>query len=137
MKAIKITEKKADAIVSALHDINGRATRHAYTEYREIEEVAKEAEAALDAIGLQRKHRAGAEYTSTSGESVPNAYQHSRIGTAVTLRRNTAGWQLVHIAQAKIYKEAGRAYLTLTRDQDAIVVANIRRHYRVSGKDAA
>ena len=136
---IKVEQKNAEIIESALKAVNGRARSHAYTEYSEIAVLADESEKKVLALvgGLvgSQKAAVGAVVESTSGGNVANAYAkvaRVRVGTTVTLERCATGWFLVGVAAAKVYQSGGKDRLTLTEAQDAAAAARLRSQYRVA-----
>jgi hypothetical protein len=138
MKAVKITDKNADAIVAALAAVNGKATAHAWTYFGEIDYLARVAEKQLlDLIGSQ-KAAVGAAFRATSGSKVANAYKYTRSGTAVTLERRSTGWFLVHAAEETLYPNTGGdRRLILTQAQDAKAVEVLRSTYTIAPFPAA
>ena len=132
MKAIKITPDNAQAIESALHDVNGRSTSHAYTKYAEIAAVADDAEKTLGEL-LFKKDFSGAVWRETSGSVVANCYRGTRNGTAIAIERRSAAWFLVEIGQVPLFTNGGgRGHLTLTLLQDAAATAKLRARYSVA-----
>lgn len=118
MKQIKIDSANAAAIKAALAAVNGNATAHAYTEFSEIEAVAKLAQKRIEALGIAKARQAGAQFEIASGEAVPSAYKYTRSGTRVCLLRRAGGWYLTDVARADVYKEGGgRGTLRLTQAQ--------------------
>ena len=115
---IKVTEANRAKIEAALHEVNGKATRHAFTDFSEVEDVADFAELKLAELKLPKNLRAGAIWSETSGSPVANAYKGNRLGTKITLERISTGWALVSIKQATLHKEGGGVgHLALTRHQ--------------------
>ena len=129
MKTLKIIEKNAEAIESALHEVNGGKHTHTYTTYSEIADIATRAEMKLSNFIKGSKNRAGAAVVSTSGDAVSNSYGHSRTATVVTLERRGAGWYMVDALARGISQDGGGESLALTQEQDAEAVANFRKNY--------
>ena len=130
MKSIKITDTAA--IDAALLAVNGKATAHTYTHAHQVAKIADEAEAELEALGIPKKHRAGARYTAQSGSRLANAYKHGAISTCVTLTRNSTSWTVASVSQITLYPgQSPQPIFILTAAQDAIAVANFRRKYSV------
>lgn len=130
MKSIKITDTAA--ITAALAEVNGKANAHTYTHAHQLAGIAAEAEAELEALGIPKKHRAGARYAAQSGSRLPNAYKHGAITTVVTISRNNSGWKVEKISQATLYPNCTpRELLLLTPAQDAIAISNLRKCYSV------
>ncbi len=133
MKAVKITEKNAAAIVAILASVNGKALSHTFNTFGDIDYLARVAEVRVtDLVGSQ-KAAVGAEFRATSGSKVANAYKYSRSGTAVTLERRSTGWFLVHAAEQTLYPNTGGdRRLILTQAQDAKAVEVLRSTYMIS-----
>ncbi len=132
---IKVEQKNAEIIESALKAVNGRATQHTYTGFYQIDAVAAFGEKDVLALVGSKKAAVGAVVESTSGMKVSNAYAKRarvRVGTTVTLERCATGWFLVGVAAAEIFQEGGKDRLTLTEAQDAAAGARLRSQYRVA-----
>jgi hypothetical protein len=118
---IRITEDKKVEIEAALKEVNGQAYKHAYTEFCEINNMAREAESTLGTL-INRSDMRGARWTETSGAKVANAYNNARIGTRVTIERGVDAWFLVDVQPATLTVNGGgkgRMYLTPAQDQAA------------------
>jgi len=133
-KSIKITAENASAIEAALLLVNGRATSHTYTNAKTIIDMALQTEKKLEKLEIAASSRSGAQFISVSGDSVANAYKSTRIATRVLLRRGSKDWFLTNIESATIWLSGGYQRLTLTAAQDEIVVAKIRKNYRVQAE---
>lgn len=126
MKAIKITADNAATIEAALAEVNGKARQHTYTDYSEIEALARGAEKRLEQLNIAKVRRAGASFTETSGSAVANSYKNTRIGTTATIERKGAGWYLVAVSAATLFSNGGgKGRLTMTAAQDAEAVAEV------------
>ena len=75
---LRVTVKNTTKIMTMLAAANGRAARHTYTTFREIERIAERSERKLEKLDIPKKLRVGAAVTATSGLDVPNAYKWSR-----------------------------------------------------------
>lgn len=132
MKPIKITSDNAAAIEAALLAANGRAHLHAYTEYREIASVARNAEDKLIKL-VGKTHAAGARYTDTSGVPVSKSYAKKafhRAATTVMLERRATGWYLTRVSANTVGKDGGGpGELTLTPAQAEHAVAIFKRQF--------
>ena len=64
---IFISTQNSEKIETALKEVNGRATTHAYTRYSEIEACAKDFRKKLRELGLVVSQCVGATYLSVSG----------------------------------------------------------------------
>ncbi len=131
MKALKITEANKTAIEAALKAVNGKAIAHTFTTATEIEWIADHYEQkVIDLVGA--KNRAtGAKVTYQSGKELPNAYDHTRQVTIVTLERSSTGWFLTSVTKTTGYKSAGKGHLYLTAQQDASAHEQLRKAYSV------
>ena len=132
---IRITKANIEAIEGALKAANGRATLHAYTTFVEIEATAFAAEAKLEALGLPKAQRAGAQWSEISGSAVAASYAKRafhRAATSVRLERRSGGWCLVSAIATMIGASGGgKGTLTLTAEQDAEAVCRLRAGYSV------
>lgn len=131
MKSIKIVESNRDKIEASLHAVNGRARQHAYTDYSEVAELTKRAEARMLKLGIAKSHHKDAKFRAVSGQRVPNAYKYARQATFVALERRSSAWWLVEVAATDIYKEGGHEHLYLTPVQDDIAVSALRTKYAI------
>ena len=138
MTPIKITEANAAAIEAALKAVNGEAEAHAYTAFGEIEALAEAAEARLEALGLPKALRVGAQWRETSGAAVANAYAKKafyRAATIVRLQRRPSGWLMLSAYATTIGASGGgKGELILTAGQDAEAVRRLRAGYGVKAE---
>jgi hypothetical protein len=110
MNPIKITPTNTAVIESALKSVNDKSEAHCYTSAEVIAILAGNAEAALNALGLPKSKRNGAQWTETSGASVSRSYAKiasKRNATRVVLERKAGHWYLTHAVPAVIYAEGG------------------------------
>ena len=132
---IRITKSTAAAIEAALKAVNGRAESHAYSLFSEIEALAETAEARLEALGLPKSRRAGAQWAEISGAAVSNSYAKKafhRAATSVRLIRRASGWYLQSASATTIGAGGGgKGSLVLTAEQDAEAVRRLRAGYSV------
>ncbi len=129
---IKVARDKATEIEAALREANGRATRHTFTAFGEIERIAERGEKALESIGIPKADRPGARYASVSGSCLPSAYNYKARATNVVLIRRSSAWWLEHVAPFELHpKTTPGDRLELTREQDAKAIAVLRRHYTI------
>ena len=133
MKAIKIEEKNSAAIESALKEVNGKSTAHAYTTYEEIADIAKRSESAVFKLVLAEKYMPGAKVISESGSSVAKRYKGSRNSTIIRIERKKSGWYLTDVQQSTLYTNAGRENLILTAAQDDRAIEKLRSLYSIRG----
>jgi len=138
---LKISDNPTDQaqIEDVLRGVNGAATSHTYSSASEILAIAQEAEEKLNRLGLPKKYRAGAVAEKTSGYKMPKAYRYRRIATYVKLVRGSRDWYLTCVLKVEIYPDAPDRLLsmTLTQEQDKIVVDNFRKNYHVKAASAA
>lgn len=132
MKAIKVTAANAAAIETALATVNGKATAHAYTTAQEIIDLAERAESQLEGLGIIKSARSGAVLISGSGSAVPNSYKYSRTGTRIELQRKSSDWYLIGATQLTIFKSGGKTNLILTKAQDELAIAALRKQYSIA-----
>lgn len=131
MKEIKIVQVNAAAIEAALREVNGRDGNAKFMTYRQIAHRAECAEAKLDGLGLLKRSRPGARMKAISGDRVCQSYSYTRPATEAVLERRGSGWYLVALARASVYTQGGSNFLALTAEQDAEVVATVRKSYTV------
>ena len=131
MKAIKVSAPNSAAIEAALHQSNGRADTHTYTDFAEIADLAATAERELLRIVGAKKDLPGAIFVSTSGTAVANAYKYSRQATRVTLERRATGWFLTDVEATQIYSDGGRERLSLTAAQREAAIARFCAQFTV------
>lgn len=132
MKALKITAENASAIESALREVNGKATSHTFTKYREIELIAHAAEKKLESLGIPKAIRNGAWAIQESGEILPARYKYQATTTKVCLDRKSNGWYLTRIEQDKLYpKSKPYSEFYLTEEQDIKAIEVLRRNYNI------
>jgi len=132
-KTIKITSNDIvshDAIEAALKAANGRATAHTFTSSADITDLARTAEAKLEALGVPKAMRAGAAMMATSGSKLPRAYKYTAHATIVRLIRRGAGWYLESAGTTDLHPGSTPAErLHLTPEQDAKAIAVLRKQY--------
>ena len=78
---INVSTAPTPKLQAPLDAVNGRATSHTITRPEEVRSIAREAETALDKLGLPQAHRRGARAEHVSGKGLPNAYRHTGIAT--------------------------------------------------------
>lgn len=130
---IKINETNREAINAALAAANGRATAHTFTIASEIIRAARDAEAQIAALGLNKCDRKSVMAHSLSGGSVPNAYKYARTITRVSLVRGGADWFLTEAKSFETFsRHAGETRITLTSAQAAAVIAKFSTKFSVN-----
>lgn len=149
MKAIKITSflsfavgadkvrapsELANQITSALHDVNGKATSHTYTTGKEILDELAAIDTRMEKMLGGKKYLPGAVVFLESGDSVPNAYKYTRIGSIVKCVRRSSAWYVTEINCCDLYKNGGKNRISLTADQDLRACAVLRTNYHVIAK---
>lgn len=132
MKPIKIIEKNAPHITSALEIVHARAREHTYTAGAIIN-IAKLAELKLGVLGIPKNARRGAVVMGSSGAKLPNSYKYSRVISRMTIERRAGDWWLVDLSQYESWGEAGDWFLSVTPEQDAIAIRKFREEYCVKG----
>lgn len=128
---LKVSAPNASHIEAALATVNGKAARHCYTTFSEIEQVVVRAQNMLSKL-LPHSAWVGAIYTSTSGGSVSKAYGYVRAGTTVTVYRGSSDWFIIGIGSTQLSATGGRSSLLLTQKQDALAVDRFRSAYNVA-----
>jgi hypothetical protein len=110
------------AINDRFDQINGKADSFTLPASDALEAAAW-AEARLDALGVPKSARAGAEVVRASEGPSANGYKYGAIGTTYTLRRTSAGhYDLVTIDRTTVYpKDKGLQALRVSEAaRDAI-----------------
>ena len=132
-KMIKIAPENKDAISKALRAVNGKSEAHTFTHYHEIERIALEAEQMLERLNITKKDRVGACYIAQSGSELPSGYKYAAQTTSVALKRRASGWYWTEAHRSYLYpRDKPYARLKLTKKQDAIAVAALRRAYIIA-----
>jgi hypothetical protein len=111
-----------DALERRFAETNGNADSFTLRA-RDALESAAWAEARLETLGVPKSARAGVVVVRSSEGPAANAYKHSAIGTAYTLRRTSAGhYDLVAINRITVYpREKGIKALRVSEAaEDAI-----------------
>jgi len=122
----------ADLVAAWLAEANGRASRHTFTAWSDIEAEASTAESKLDKLGIPKAERAGAKLIAQSGSVLPNAYRYTARGTVITLLRRSSGWYLETVSGYDLCpKHVPGHMLHLTPEQDAKAIEVLRHHYAI------
>ena len=130
---IKINETNREAITAALAAANGKATAHTFYDGMSVVYAARDAEAQITALQLNKADRAGVIANTLSGGRVPNAYDYARIITRVTMVRGAADWFLTEVKSFETRdKKHGETRITLTSAQAAAVVAKFSAQFSVN-----
>jgi hypothetical protein len=130
---IKINETNREAITAALATANGKATAHTFYNGLSVIYAARDAEAQITALELNKGDRAGVIAYSCSGGRLPNAYKYARTITRVTLVRGSADWFLTDVKSFEtLDKKQGETRVTLTLAQAAAVVAKFSTRFSVN-----
>ena len=133
MKPIKITEANSVAIVMALDAVNGKAWNHTFSTYKEIANLASDAETRVVGLVGSQKAAVGAVLKAVSGQKVANSYKYTRTGTRVYIERRSTGWFLIDIVSEILYANQGGArVLTLTPAQDEKAIEVLRAEYLIA-----
>ena len=125
---IKICAENANKINKALAEANGKATEHTYTNWIEVEMAAMAAEK-LSLKLLSKKEAIGSFYVATSGNKLPNAYNHPRKVTNIKIVRGSSAWFLVAVSSSQAWNAEGHKRLILTAEQDRLAVERFRNQY--------
>lgn len=131
MKSIKITESNLVPIQIALNAANGNSKAHTLCRSADVLDVASDAEKRLTGLLGVKKYMVGGKATYRSGEALPNAYKFSRHTTRLSLERRRSGWYLTDVTVVVQWLSAGGLSLSLTQEQDAIVIKKARLNYGI------
>jgi hypothetical protein len=130
---MKIATENAAKIEKMLLEINGRKVEHVLTKAYDVEQIAQDAQAALDDLVAMKKNQNGAIYTYMSGGKVPSAYKYARIVTQLTIVKKSTGWHIQHVCNFSTHaKVARKGYITLTPAQEVIAIADFKKSFAVS-----
>lgn len=128
---LKITESNREAIATLLKEVNGRAAQHTAST-TDIFIAAVEAEQKLASLGLTKAERVGSTAKYRSGGTVPASYKYTRVITHVEMARGSSAWYITLACTAEVWPNYdGNVWVTLTAEQDQIVVGKFRRQYLV------
>jgi hypothetical protein len=133
MKSIKITTENLVPIQIALNAANGNSKAHTLCCSAEVLDVANDAERRLTALVGSKKYMVGGKATYRSGEALPNAYKYPRHTTRLSIERRSSGWYLTDVVTFNEWRSAGGLSLSLTQEQDAIVIKKARSNYGIQG----
>lgn len=138
LKPLKIDLKNEQAITAALADANGQSREHTFNTYKEIWDLAQQAERQLDELSLKKAARPGAALEAVSGEPVALSYNWARRATRVVIERRPSAWYLTELDAEAVWQCGGKSRLLLTQDQDAEAVSILRSGYslRPTGANA-
>jgi hypothetical protein len=129
VKAIKIAPENRAAIESALETVNGRAWRHCFDRYSEIEEVVKAAEQWLN-DRLPKSMWKGAQYEKQSGQTLAKAYKNSARTTTIRIERRASGWFLTQVKPSVLWPDRRPVeQVYLTQAQSADILRRVRVQY--------
>ena len=96
MKSIIIKESNRDRLEAALHEVNGRAQRHAITDLAELEDIASMATTTrLQPLTQAEQRGAEVDYLPPGGVEASSYGGYRVVTTRVRLRRQASGWALV------------------------------------------
>jgi hypothetical protein len=133
MKSIKITTENLVPIQIALNAANGNSKAHTLCRSADVLDVAEDAEKRLTGLVGSKKHMVGGKATYRSGEALPNAYKYPRHTTRLSLERRPSGWYLTEVIAFSEWRSAGGLSLSLTQEQDEIVIKKARSNYGIQG----
>lgn len=106
-KEIEIRIENQAEIEAMLAAVNSKARAHTFTSIDQIIQLSKQAEKALDKMGLDESMRKGAKYCAESSNPVAKSYKNKRIGTIVMLARDDKGWALSSVEATWLYPNQG------------------------------
>lgn len=129
---IKIILKNAPLIEAELKNVNGQATGHTFTTYKDITDCARSAEIELKKVISVKKYFPGARFVSTSGEPVAKSCKYRRIGTTVTIERGVDEWFLLDVKSVSLwFNQGGNERLYLTKEQCDRAVSELMNRFSV------
>lgn len=130
----KITADNLAAIDAHLDKVHGRASTHVATA-QSLLDLAAKAEQSLAQLGLRVRDRAGASLLFASGRTVPAKYKYPRRVTSGVLQRASRDWYLVQATTDLAWpSQGGKSSISLTSEQDRLVVEAVRARYSVTDK---
>jgi hypothetical protein len=140
MKPIKVDNAQSLALGSALDAANGKAGAHTAA-IDDVFNAAREAETRLADLRLPKAARAGAKFSWTSGDKLPNAYARRSktvIRTRLTLERRSASWYLVDAHRFEDWAtKTPTSRLLVTPEQDCYMIAALRAEYGLLDQEEA
>ena len=129
---IKIEQKNADAIESALAAVNGKAESFAITSFRVVLHYAEKAETQLEHSRLPKAERTGVKVNITPEGPAAKSYGYRVKSTEVSIERGSTGWFLVNVATAIVYpKQAHRFQIKISEAQRNTIAAKAIADYTV------
>ncbi|MCA8887023.1 MAG: hypothetical protein KDA35_10365 [Hyphomonadaceae bacterium] len=113
-------------VADALAAINGRASAHCVTRYREVLEFAMTAESMLDRADIPQKNRVGIDAFCRPEIKLPNAYKASTVlSTDIYIKRTADGWRFVKAEKVERFtKSAGKVVPQISEEVAEIVKSN-------------
>jgi hypothetical protein len=121
---IEIINENAEGIESMLREVNG-TTR---IDYSAIKWSADYAEKLLEDLRLPILYRVGAIYEFESGDDTMVCIERGTKGWCIACVKNGFETSCMRRARSHVNR-LGRYLLRLTKDQDDILVENLRRSY--------
>ena len=115
MNNIKFDIKNAAKINALLGEVNGRASDHTYCKFTDFESDAENVISRVEKLLGGKKYCLGAKFSIESGDSVPNAYRYTRIGTRLSLECRASGWFVTDIKRVDIWAQGGKSAIVLTQ----------------------
>ena len=115
MNNIKFNIANAAKINALLGEVNGRASDHTYYKFTDFESDAGNIISRVEKLLGGKKHCVGAKAIIESGDSVPNAYRYTRIGTRISLECRASGWFVTDIKRVDIWAKGGESRIVLTQ----------------------
>ena len=132
MNNIKFDIKNAAKINALLGEVNGRASDHTYCKFTDFESDAENVISRVEKLLGGKKHCVGAKAIIESGDSVPNAYKYTRIGTRLSLECRASGWFVTDIQRADIWARGGECKIVLTQAHHDQAVKVLRDGYQIA-----
>ena len=95
---IKVTD--IPAVIDFIKAVNGKAVQHTIPP-REVIDLARTAEKALEKKGIAVSRRTGCEYEFTSAAPKAKSYKYAAVCTTVRFRRFREGWRIMSAERIK------------------------------------
>ena len=133
MKPIKFAKTNTDKINAILTEVNGRAVDHTYRDFGDFKTEAERFISKIEALLGGKKYCVGAKFSIESGDSVPNAYKYTRIGTRISLECRASGWFVTDIKRVDIWAKGGKSEIVLTQAHHDQAVKILSAGYLIGG----
>lgn len=92
----------AEPIEAALVAVNGTATAHTLTTWRDVDDVTDRAERRLDRSDVPQSARVGVIVRYTPAGPAAKAYKYGAVATSIEAMRTASGWWLTGVTRTTI-----------------------------------